>query len=98
MYDLNCQSWPVVKMPTTRLQYVGLKDAVLSTQMNVRGCEDIEGRRRWIWIMFALAEVEDESVVLGGTKTPSERKVFTFEVRSREEAEGERRMMGWRRR
>lgn len=48
MYDLNCQSWPVVKMPTTRLQYVGLKEAVLSTQMKVRGCEDIEGRRRWI--------------------------------------------------
>jgi hypothetical protein len=28
---------------------------------------------------------------------PSERKAFAFEVRRREEAEGERRMMGWRR-
>ena len=48
--------------------------------------------------MFALAEVEDESVVLGGTKTTSDKKVFTFEVRSSDEAEGESRIMGWRRR
>ena len=48
--------------------------------------------------MFALAEVDDESVVFGGTKTPSDRKVFTFEVRSKDEAEGESRMMGCRRR
>ena len=47
--------------------------------------------------MFAEAEADEESVVFGGTKTPSERNVFAFEVRSREEAEGERRIMGWSR-
>lgn len=36
--------------------------------------------------------------MLGGTKTPSERNVFTFEVRSSDEAEGDSRMMGCRRR
>jgi len=48
--------------------------------------------------MFAEADVLDESVVFGGTKTPSLRNVFAFEVRRREEADGERRMMGCRRR
>jgi len=85
-------------MATTRPQYVGLKLAVESTQMKVRGCEEMDGRRRWICIMFAEADVLDESVVFGGTKTPSLRNVFAFEVRRREEADGERRMMGCRRR
>lgn len=87
-----------MKMATTRLQYVGLKLAVESTQINVNGCEEMEGRRRWIWIMFAEADVLDESVVLGGMKMPSLRKVFTFEVRRRDEADGDRRIMGCRRR
>ena len=84
-------------MATTRDQYVGLKLAVESTRMKVRGCDEMEGRRRWICIMFAEADVEEESVVFGGTKMPSDRKVFAFEVRRRDEAEGERRMMGCRR-
>ena len=84
-------------MATTRDQYVGLKLAVESTRMKVRGCEEMDGSRRWICIMFADADVDEESVVFGGTKTPSERNVFAFEVRSREEAEGERRIMGWSR-
>jgi hypothetical protein len=97
LYVLNCHVWPVVKIATTRDQYVGLKLVVLSTSINVKGCDDIEGNKRWICNMFAEAEVEELSVVFGGVKTPSLRKVFALLVRSREDADGERRMMGWRR-
>jgi hypothetical protein len=79
-------------MPTTRDQYVGLNDVVLSTRMKVIGTLEMEGRRRRIWIMFALFV----SAALGGMKTPSSRKDLMFEVRRSEEAEGERRMMGRR--
>lgn len=37
------------------------------------------------------------SVAFGGVKTPSARKLFALLVRSSEDAEGERRMMGSRR-
>ena len=84
----------MVKIATTRDQYVGLKEAVLSTRMNVMGCDDMLGIRRWNCNML-LAEAV--SVALGGMKTPSPRNCLTLLVRRREEAEGERRMMGWRR-
>lgn len=90
---MNCHVWPVVKMPTTRDQYAGLNEVVLSTRMKVIGTLEMEGRRRRIWIMFALFV----SAALGGMKTPSSRKDLMFEVRRRDEAEGERRMMGRRR-
>lgn len=80
-------------MATTRDQYVGLKEEVLSTRMKVRGEEDMEGRTRWMRTM--LAEVV--SVAFGGMKMPSSRKSFALLVRSREDAEGESRMIGSRR-
>lgn len=67
-----------------------MKEVVLSTRMNVIGWEEMDGIRRLIWIMFALVV----SAALGGMKMPSSRKDFMLLVRSREEAEGERRMMG----
>lgn len=35
------------------------------------------------------------SAEFGGMKIPSSRKDFMFDMRSMEEADGERRMMGW---
>jgi hypothetical protein len=64
---------------------------VESTKIKVIGCEEMEGMGRRIWIMFA----EVVSAALGGMNMPSSRKDFMFEVRRRDEAEGERRMMGW---
>lgn len=87
---MNCHVWPVVKTATTRDQYVGLKLVVLSTRMNVMGCEEMDGIGRRIWIMLALVV----SAALGGMNMPSSRKDFMFDVRRREEAEGESRMMG----
>lgn len=55
------------------------------------GWDEMEGISRRIWIM--LAEVV--SAALGGTNMPSSRNVLMLEVRRREEADGERRMMGW---
>lgn len=67
-----------------------MKDVVLSTRMNVIGCEEIESMGRRIWIMLALVV----SAALGGMKMPSSRKDFMLLVRSRDEAEGESRIMG----
>ena len=68
-----------------------MKEVVLSTRMNVIGWELMDGIKRLICIMFALVV----SAALGGMKMPSSRKDFMLLVRSREEAEGERRMMGF---
>ena len=67
-----------------------MKEVVLSTRMKVIGWELMDGIKRLICIMFALVV----SAALGGMKMPSSRKDFMLLVRSREEAEGERRMMG----
>jgi hypothetical protein len=40
--------------------------------------------------------LEDVSLEFGGTKRPVSRKVLIFDIRSKEDAEGERRMMGSR--
>jgi hypothetical protein len=50
----------------------------------------MEGMGRRIWIMLALVV----SAALGGMKMPSSRKDLMLEVRKRDEAEGESRMMG----
>lgn len=57
----------------------------------VRG--SMEGRRRVIWRRLEEA-LEEESSAEGGMKVPDSRKDFTFDMRRREDAEGERRMMG----
>jgi hypothetical protein len=57
----------------------------------VRG--SIEGRMRVIWRRLEVA-LEEVSRAEGGMKTPSSRKDFTFDMRRREEADGESRMMG----
>lgn len=79
-------------MATTRDQYVGLKDAVLSTRMNVMGEVEMEGMTRDMRTMFVDAEVAS-----AGMKTPSSRNVLMLPMRRSEEAEGESRMMGSRR-
>jgi hypothetical protein len=56
------------------------------------GLESIEGRTRCVWRIVA---VEPESA---GEKVPCSRNCFMFDMRRREEAEGERRMIGSRRR
>lgn len=54
-----------------------------------------EGLRSGRWISRMLGDVDMERVGWsGGTNTPSWRKDLTFVMRIREEAEGERRMMG----
>lgn len=81
-------------MATRRDQYGGLKRDVLSTRTKVIGCEDIDGRMRCR--RRRLADVV--SLALGGMNTPSSRKVFTLDMRRRDDAEGERRIIGsWRR-
>lgn len=57
----------------------------------VRG--SMEGRTRVIWRRFEVA-LEEVSRAEGGMKMPSSRKDFTFDMRRREEAEGESRIMG----
>lgn len=79
-------------MPTTRDQYVGLKEEVLSTRMKVMGEEEMEGITREMRTMFVEAEVAS-----AGVKMPSSRKVLMLPMRRSEEAEGESRMMGSRR-
>ena len=69
--------------------------AVLSTRMKRSGCEDMEGRVR---VSCRRLTEEEVSAALGGMKVPSPRKDFTLDMRRREDAEGERRMMGSRRR
>lgn len=81
-----------MKIATTRDQYVGLKDTVLSTRMNVMGEVEMEGITRWTRTMFVL--VAAASV---GVKTPSSRNCLTLPMRRREEADGDRSMMGSRR-
>ena len=63
---------------------------VESTRMKRRGAEEMEGRRRCICRKLEVVV----SVALGGMKMPSSRKDFMFDMRSREEAEGDKRMMG----
>lgn len=77
-------------MATTRDQYVGLNMDVLSTRMKRRGVLEIEGRLRDICRKFEVVV----SVALGGMKVPSSRKDFMFDIRRREEAEGESRIIG----
>lgn len=81
-------------MATTRAQYGGLKFVVLSTRMKRRGCEDIVGSNRFRWSRLTFVA----SVEFGGMKIPSLRKDFMLDMRRREDALGERRMMGSRRR
>jgi len=94
LYDLNCHVWPVVKIATTRAQYGGLKLVVLSTRMK---------RRSWLEMDFILRFrcsrlLDVVSAVLGGMKMPSPRKDLMLDMRRSEDAEGESRMMGSRRR
>jgi hypothetical protein len=57
------------------------------------GWEDIEGMTRVRW-----RRLEDVSELLGGRKTPVSRNDLIFDIRSKEDAEGERRIIGSRRR
>lgn len=98
----------MVKTATRRFQYSGRKLAVLSTSLNLilEELEDVEAEevregseelavRSGRWISRMLGDVDMERVGWsGGMKTPSWRKDLTFVMRIREEAEGERRMMG----
>jgi hypothetical protein len=69
-----------------------LKLAVLSTRMKVIGEAEMEGMTRCTRTMFV--EADAASV---GVKTPSSRNCFMLPIRKREEAEGDKRMMGSRR-
>lgn len=83
-----------MKTATTLAQYSGLKSAGESTMMKRRGREvSIEGTRRWICNMDA----EDDDVAVdesAGVKRPLSKKDLIFDMRRREEADGESRMMG----
>lgn len=63
---------------------------VESTRMKRRGEEEIDGSARESWRKFEVVA----SVALGGMKVPSSRKDFMLDMRRREDAEGESRMMG----
>ena len=89
----ECQLWPVVKTATTRFQYSGLKCSAPSTRMKRIGRD---GSMSFISRLMCsmLAPVELAAAESAGMNCPPSRKDFMFEMRRREDAEGESMIIG----
>jgi hypothetical protein len=84
----------VVKTATTLDQYSGLNCSGVSTMMNLMGrVVSIDGRRREMCRIEA-EELDVEVEESAGMYVPLSRNDLIFDIRSSEEAEGERRTIG----